>query len=56
MCVMSVDTMMIKGIKEIIEGIRETIEWIVAGCPRPIKIPVRSKERDDGKKGKNRTK
>ncbi len=38
----------IKGkIKDIIDDIRHEIEWILAGCPKPVKIPVKSKERKD---------
>jgi len=38
---------MIDKIKEIIEDIKYEIEWILAGCPKPVKIPVESKERDE---------
>lgn len=34
-------------IKDIIDEIKDTIEWILAGCPKPkpVKIPVKGKER-----------
>lgn len=35
---MNVITMMIK---DIIEEIKSTIEWIMAGCPKPIPIPIK---------------
>ena len=34
-------------IKDIIEDIKNEIDWILAGCPKPVKIPVKSKERND---------
>lgn len=40
-------------IKDIWEEIKDTVEWIVAGCPKPVKIPVKPK---DGKNGKIRNK
>lgn len=36
-------------IKDIIEDIKNEIDWILAGCPKPVKIPVKSKERNDGR-------
>jgi hypothetical protein len=41
---------MIDKIKDIIDEVKGTIEWILAGCPKPVKIPVESKERKRGKK------
>ncbi len=41
---------MIDKIKDFIEGIKNDIEWILMGCPKPIPIEVESKERKDGRK------
>lgn len=35
---------MIDKIKEFIEEVKDTAEWILAGCPKPVKIPVRIKD------------
>lgn len=40
---------MLDKIKEIVEEIKETIEWLAAGCPKPVPIPIRIK--DDHQKG-----
>jgi hypothetical protein len=37
-------------IQDILDDIKETIEWILAGCPKPVPIPV--KEREGERKGK----
>ncbi len=29
------------------EDIKHEIEWILAGCPKPVRIPVESKDRTD---------
>lgn len=39
-------------IKDIIEEIKDTVEWILAGCPKPIPIPI--KEDYDGNKDQQR--
>ena len=36
---------MIDKIKDIIEDITNEIKWVLAGCPKPIKIPVKVKEK-----------
>jgi len=36
---------MIDKLKDIIEDIKNEVKWILAGCPKPVKIPV--KDRDD---------
>jgi hypothetical protein len=41
---------MIDKIKEFINDVVDTAEWILAGCPRPIKIPVRIKDDQQRKK------
>lgn len=30
--------------REFLEEIKETIEWLLAGCPKPVPIPVRVKD------------
>ena len=35
---------MIDKIKDFIEDVKNEIEWILAGCPKPVKIPVEDKE------------
>lgn len=35
---------MIDKIKEFINDVVDTAEWILAGCPQPVKIPVRIKD------------
>lgn len=46
---MSVIIVMINKIKDLIDDIRHEIEWILAGCPKPVKIPVKTNEGNDGK-------
>ena len=45
------NTQMKQKIKEIIEDIRDTVEWIINGCPKPAPIPVKE---DNYEKGKRR--
>ena len=40
---------MIDRIKDFIEEIKNEIEWVLAGCPKPVKIPAESKERKNDK-------
>lgn len=37
---------MLDKIKEVIEDIKETIDWVLAGCPKPSLIPVREDGRE----------
>ena len=37
-----------RNIKDIIQEIRDTLDWILAGCPKPVKIPIKTKDRRDG--------
>jgi hypothetical protein len=37
-------------LQDILDDIKVTIEWILAGCPKPVPIPI--KERDDDQKGR----
>ena len=37
-------------LQDILDDIKVTIEWILAGCPKPVKIPVEIK---DDRQGKN---
>lgn len=38
---------MLSKIKEFIQEVIDTLDWILAGCPQPQKIPVKV---EDGKK------
>lgn len=53
---MNVSIVMIDKIKDIIEDIKDTIEWIAAGCPKPqpIKVPAKGKEAKDERKKRPR--
>jgi hypothetical protein len=31
-------------IKDILDDIKVTIEWVLAGCPKPVKVRVREKK------------
>jgi len=31
-------------LKEFIEEVKETIKWLLAGCPKPVKIPIRIRD------------
>lgn len=42
---------MLSNIKDFIQEVKETIEWVLAGCPKPVKIPIRIKD-DNSKQGK----
>ena len=49
-CILRGDVTTVVGkIKDIIDEIKDTIEWILNGCPKPVKIPVKG-----GKGGKGR--
>lgn len=49
MCIAtSVAIVIIDKIKDIIQDIKNEIQWILAGCPKPVKIPIKPKERNDG--------
>ena len=37
-------------IKEFLEEVKDTIDWIIAGCPKPIPIPVKPRDGNNGKK------
>lgn len=39
-----------KKIKDFIEEVKETIDWIIAGCPEPVPIPVKPKDGRDVRK------
>ena len=41
---------MLDKIKDFLDDIKHEIEWILAGCPKPVKIPVKSKEKDNESK------
>lgn len=32
-------------VKKFLEEVKDTIDWIVAGCPKPVKIPIDKKGR-----------
>lgn len=36
-------------IKDFIEEIKDTIEWILSGCPQPVPIPVKEDRYDRAK-------
>lgn len=36
---------MIDKIKDFIEEIKETIDWIAAGCPEPVPVEVKENEK-----------
>jgi hypothetical protein len=36
-------------IKDILDDIKSTIEWVLAGCPKPVKVKVKN-----GKKRSNK--
>ena len=38
---------MIEKIKEILGNIKHEIEWVLAGCPKPVKIPVKSGDKSE---------
>jgi len=40
---------MMNKISDIIDGIRDVLEWIISGCPKPILTPIK-----DGRNGKKR--
>ena len=50
---MSVD--IVNKISDIIEEIKDTIEWILNGCPKPQPIKVPSKDKGD-RNGKGKRK
>jgi hypothetical protein len=35
---------MISKIKEFINEVVDIVDWMLAGCPQPVKIPVRIKD------------
>jgi hypothetical protein len=35
---------MISKIKEFINEVVDVVDWMLAGCPQPVKIPVRIKD------------
>lgn len=39
-----------KKLSDIIEEIKDTIEWILAGCPKPVPIPVKDDKNDKRRK------
>ena len=39
---------LIDKIKEFLEEVKDTIDWIIAGCPKPVPIPVKPKDRNNG--------
>jgi hypothetical protein len=44
---------MISKIKEFINEVVDVVDWMLAGCPQPVKIPVRIKD-DQQRKEKDR--
>lgn len=38
---MTVGTIVIESIKDFVEELTGTIEWILAGCPKPVPIPIK---------------
>lgn len=38
--------------KEIVEEFKDFIGWILAGCPKPVKIPVKPKDGENEKRRK----
>lgn len=47
---MIVGMIVVNKLGDIVDDIIGTIEWILAGCPKPVKIPVKDKEGKDGRK------
>ena len=41
--VMTVITVIKQSIKDFIKEVKDTFEWIMAGCPKPVRIPIKPK-------------
>ena len=40
---MTVITVIKQSIKDFIKEVKDTFEWIMAGCPKPVRIPIKPK-------------
>jgi len=40
--------------KEFIDDLKDLIEWVIAGCPKPVRVPIKPKDGERNVNGKKK--